>query len=94
MSEHYERLYTQLMFPQIYGMPYEDAVQLDLFDNGRQYLKTGKGTLDQANIYGKDRTQFKKGNQQGIRFISKDVEGDEDQLQLDVDQEEPADELN
>ena len=85
MEEHYERLYADLMFPQIYGMPYEDAVQLDLFDNHRNYLKTGKRTLSKANVAGTERTRFQKGNTQGIRFAKNPSTEEEDQLTLDAE---------
>lgn len=86
MEEHYERLYADIMFPMIYGMPYEAAIQLDIFDNQRDYLKTNKDVLSKANVAGKERTQFKKGNKQGMRFTAQDDE-DEEQLQLDLDGE-------
>lgn len=69
MSEHYERLYAEIMFPKIYGKKYEDAVQLNMFDDSDE-LVSDEETIDASNIQGKERTQFKKGNTQGIRFTS------------------------
>ena len=50
---------------------YEQPVQLSLDDEESDELKTNKGTLDISNKYGRERTQFKPGNKQGIRFAPK-----------------------
>ena len=88
MQENQERLYAQLMFPKLYDMPYDKAVQLDLFDNGRNYLRHSKGLLNKSNIQGKDRGKFKKGNTSGIRVCKNETTPEEDELKLDLDVEE------
>ena len=32
MEDHFERKYADLIFPKLYGMPYQKAIQLNLFD--------------------------------------------------------------
>lgn len=86
MKEHQENLYAKLMFPKLYGMPYDKAVQLDLFDNQRNYLKHNKGLLSKSNKAAVDKTLFKKGNKQGMRFTSnKEEPAEEDELKLDLE---------
>ena len=85
MSEHYERLYADIIYPRIYGKKYEDAVQLNMFDDSDE-LVSDEETIDASNIQGKERTQFKKGNTQGIRFTPNT--NDEDQIKLNFDNEE------
>lgn len=91
MAENHERLYADLIFPQLYGIKYSKAVQLDLFDKGRNYLQTGKKTIDKANEPGKKRTQFQKDkivNNQNIKKQSKKEEKPaKGQQELDLDDE-------
>jgi hypothetical protein len=83
MKRHYEKLYYDVMYPAIYGKEYNEPVQLSLDDieNNEDELMTDTDTIDTANDYNKRRTQFQKGNTQGIRFASK--EENEDQLELE-----------
>ena len=88
MQKHYERLYVDIMYPAIYGKKYEEPVQLSFDDiDSDDTLQTDSDTIDKANIYNKERTQFKKGNQQGVRFAKSD-ESDDSQLELDVEENE------
>lgn len=92
MERHYEKLYADVIYPAVYGRPYEDSVQLNFDDmsNEDDTLATDTDTIDAANEYNKRRTQFQKGNKQGIRFASDDTP-DEDQLEIDL--ENPDDQL-
>lgn len=93
MERHYERLYAEVIYPAIYGRKYTEPVQLNIHDIDNvdnDNLETDSDTIDKANDYNKQRTQFKKGNTQGIRFAKKD-EPDEDQLELEL--ENPDDQL-
>ena len=92
MEKHYEKAYADIIYPAVYGKPYEADVQLGMDDTDDLATDTDSDTLDKSNEYGRTRTQFKKGNDSGVRFSSKEVE-DEDQqaLNLDSDEEELED---
>lgn len=82
IKDHYERSYAEIIYPQLYGHEYEEPVQLSLFDKD----ELDNTDTDVANEYGRTRTQFKKGNTQGIRFVknnSSDV-SDDDQIELEL----------
>ena len=85
MEKHYKKAYSDIIYPAIYGKPYEDVVELSLFDDDE--LVTDKDTLDKANVQGREDTLFKKGNTQGQRFAKKDDVEDEDSISL-FDEEE------
>lgn len=85
MEKHYSKLYADIIYPAVYGKPYEEPVQLsidDMEDNGDD-LSTDSDTLDKANEYNKERTRFQKGNTQGIRFAPNQPKPDEDQLSIE-----------
>ena len=97
LQERQERLYQTIVFPKLYGQPYSDEVQLQLFnpDTGkkaRNYLPSSRKELQQADDDAVNRTRFKKGNKQGIRFAKNDNEGEEDQVQLDLGLEDEEEE--
>lgn len=79
IKDHYERSYTELIYPKLYGREYEEPVQLGLFDKD----ELNNMDVDQANQYGSTRTRFKKGNQSGIQF-TKNETPDDDQIELDL----------
>lgn len=79
IKDHYEKSYTELIYPQLYGREYEDPVQLGLFDKD----ELDNTDVDQANQYGSTRTRFKKGNQSGIQFTKNEVP-DDDQIELEL----------
>lgn len=71
MEKHYKRLYADVIYPAIYQKEYEEPVQLDMFDDvDNKELTTDSDTIDTSNKYAVDKTKFKKGNTQGIRFAS------------------------
>ena len=72
MEQHYQKAYADIIYPAIYGKEYEEPVQLTLFD--KDELDTDADTIDKSNVYGKNRTQFQKGNTQGVRFASSGVD--------------------
>lgn len=82
MQKHYNRQYADLIYPAIYGKEYEEPVQLQIDDNSND-LDSTRDTVDKSNEYGRTRTQFQKGNTQGIRFASKEKE-DPDQINLNI----------
>lgn len=86
MEKHYKQAYADIMYPAIYGKPYEEPVQLSFDDTGDE-LMSDEDTLDTSNEEGRTSGQFKKGNDQGIRF-EKENKPDEDQLQIDSTNED------
>lgn len=90
MEKHYQKLYADIIYPAIYERDYEEPVQLDLFDKTDLATDSDTDELDVANEYGKKRTQFQKGNEQGIRFAKSDNSTDQYKL---VDDEESFDEI-
>ena len=84
MEKHYEKLYADIIFPALFDRDYEEPVQLSIDDlEGNDELHTDTDTIDKANVYNKERTKFQKGNKQGIRFASKEV--DDDQLEMPIE---------
>ena len=90
MQRHYEKLYADVIYPAIYNKKYEEPVQLDIdnINNKENTLATDSDTIDAANKFNQDRTRFKKGNTQGVRFASNNK--DKDQLEME---ENPDDQL-
>ena len=58
MEEFMERKYADLIFPKLYNMPYNRAVQLNLFDTDDN-LKDDEEEIALSNRYGRDRTKFR-----------------------------------
>ena len=90
MEKHYQKLYADIIYPAIYERDYEEHVQLDLFDKTDLATDSDTDELDISNEFGKKRTQFQKGNEQGIRFAKSNNSPDQYKL---VDDEESSDEI-
>lgn len=84
MEKHYQKLYADIIYPAIFGKKYEEPVQLTLDDADE--LATDTDTLDTSNEYGKNRTQFQRGNTHGVRFAKEEQE-DDSQMSLDIDED-------
>ena len=89
--EHLESNYAEYIFPKIYGVKYDRAVQMNLFDTG--LLPDDEATVKaaiEAGMRGKDeRGRFSPGND--MRFRRKELvepDGDGGQLRLDLSQGE------
>lgn len=82
--DNMEYNYARYIFPKIYGMEYDKAVQLSLFDDDT--LTSDEETLNLANAIGKKRGQFKVGNQ--WRFQKKE-QPEENALGLEFKNEQP-----
>lgn len=80
MKDHSQKMYADIVYPAIYGRPYEDEVQLSIFD--KDDLDTGETDIDTSNKYARERTRFKPGNQSGVQFAK---EAPADGKQLDID---------
>ena len=59
MEEHYQRLYADVIFPRLFNMPYQRAIQLNLLDTGGGELSSGEGEIKLSNRYGRDRGKFR-----------------------------------
>ena len=82
MEKHYQKAYADIIYPSIYCKKYEKDVQLGFDDKDELASETDTDTLDTANEYSKKRTQFQKGNQQGMRFAKKITDND-DQITIE-----------
>lgn len=80
MQDYSAKMYADIIYPAIYGKPYEDEVQTSLFD--KDTLSSDEDELNRSNEYGRTRGRFKKGNQSGIQFAKSDKP---DGKQLDID---------
>lgn len=72
MEKNSPKMYADIIYPAIYKKPYEEPVQLSLFD--KDDLDTDKDTLDRANTHD-DRDsggRFTQGNKQGYKFVKSD----------------------
>lgn len=72
---HYEKAYADIIYPALYKKQYEEPVQLSIDDSDE--LETDEKTIDTANTSAVERTRFKKGNQEGVRFAPKELDDDE-----------------
>ena len=59
MEDHYQRLYADVIFPRLFNMPYQRAVQLNLFDTGSNELDSKENEIKLSNRYGRTRGQFR-----------------------------------
>lgn len=83
MEENYQRLYADVIFPKLFGMPYQRAVQLNLFDTGSNELQSGENEIRLSNRYGRERGKFRSDirinnmrNFRGPRLEQHDYEND------------------
>src|SRR5574344_1018201 len=64
-KDNMENNYGQFIFPKLYGMPYDKAIQLTLTDYDSQgelnpNLKSDEDIINMSNMIGRRRTQYKK----------------------------------
>lgn len=90
-KQNMERNYADYIFPQVYGVPYNKAIQLSLFDdpNDNGLLPSDQDTLNKVinkSLQGKDaQGKWTRGNQ--YRFQKKELDEPEEnpnQLHLDL----------
>ena len=92
MEENRQRQYADVMFPKLFGMPYEKAIQLDLFDTGENDLSSTENEIGLSNRFGRDRGKFRTdqivNNQQ--KFTKKQIppEDNPDQVKLELEPNE------
>jgi len=80
-----QRLYADYIFPKIYDMKYDRAVQLDLFDTDD--FDSSPFTLDDINKIARTSGQFKTGNQYRFQKQQKPGQEDENALELEFSEE-------
>jgi len=90
MKEHYEKLYADVMYPAIFDREYVEPVQQD-FNNeinglASDELMSDEDTIDTSNKWAKTKTQFKPGNQSGVRFAKSDSNDIDDDTVIDGQQ--------
>lgn len=91
-KDNMEYNYARFIFPVIYGMDYNKAVQMSIDNFGpdgepRDDLVSDPAILNLANAIGKRRTQFKKGNP--YRFQKKETSEPDNQLGLKFNNNQP-----
>lgn len=96
MKEHYERKYADLIFPKIFGMPYNKAVQMNLFD-ADDTLKDDADEISLSNRFGRTRTQFNKdrwvNNQRNFKFEKQTPQTTIDKPTLDLNMTRKVEEI-
>ena len=91
---HLEQAYAEYIFPKIYGIKYDKAVQMNLFYNG--FLPQDKATRDEItrqSLQGRDkRGKFSQDNQYKFKKsdTAKSMEDNPDQLKLSLDSPEKS----
>lgn len=75
MEVNFQRKYADLIFPKIFGIPYQKAVQMNLFDKDDN-LDSGENEIALSNKFGRERTRFNRdvqiNNQRNFRFNKDD----------------------
>ena len=93
MEKYQQRLYADFIFPKIFGMPYQKAIQLNLFDTN-DTLQSSERDLTLSNEYGRQRTRFRAdelvNNAKPFTKNVKEPENASGQLKLDLDNREPS----
>lgn len=59
-EEHLQKPFLKVIFPKLYGIPAEEAVESGLLDTD-EYLDSSKGMIDAINAYGRNRGKYKAG---------------------------------
>lgn len=64
MEKYMPKAFADIIFPALYGMKYDKAIQLSLFD--KDDLESDESIIDIINEYGRNRTKYKTQPQQSI----------------------------
>lgn len=83
-----QRLYADYIFPKIYGMRYDRAIQLDIFDTDD--FDSSPFTIDDINKIGRKSGQFTPGNP--YRFQKKETSEPKETLPLEFPDDENTEE--
>lgn len=85
-EKHMQKAFADIIYPQIYKKQYDGNVQTSIFDRDTLAGENDRDEIDVANQYGQKRTQFQKGNEQGIRFQSNNSNAEQTSM-LDDEQQ-------
>ena len=91
MKEHQEKLYADIIFPAVYGMPYRKAVQTGLFDleePDNTMDTTDTSNIDAANKERSIAGRFRKDRRVNNQKINQRKEPEEKTMKLDIESEE------
>ena len=72
IEKRFAKQYADIIYPAIYGRPYEEPVQTSLFDTDE--LSSDEETIDVSNEIGRTSGQFKPGNRMGARNNNNNTE--------------------
>lgn len=79
-----QKNFADFIFPKIFGMPYNKAIQLGLFDTDD--FDTSQQAIDIANKIGRTSGQYQTGKETPgqMKFTKKSVVDNPNQLKLDL----------
>lgn len=84
IKNNYENQYAKVIYPAIYGKEYTEPTQGRFDDEERaDNLIDTEDEIGKSVKFNKERTQFKKGNKQGIRFARSSKDPDQIDLVFD-----------
>lgn len=95
MKKMFERKYADIIFPKLFGIPYDKAVQLNLFDTD-DTLNSDENEISLSNKYGRERTRFRSDVQvNNMRNFggSKEPKENPNQAKLDLNMTRKIDEI-
>ena len=87
MEKHLHSMYAKVIYPAIWQKPYEDPVQMSMFDDDD--LLTDKDTIDRANVAARQKGRWEQGNQ--YRFTKQFDDKDQMKMTFDKTPEEEED---
>lgn len=87
MEKHLHSMYAKVIYPAIWQKPYEDPVQMSMFDDDD--LLTDKDTIDRANVAARQKGRWEQGNQ--YRFTKQSDDKDQMKMAFDKTPEEEED---
>lgn len=59
-EEHLQKPFLKIIFPKLYGVPADEAVENDIIDTN-EFLDSSKGMIDAINEYGRNRGKYRPG---------------------------------
>lgn len=87
MKDHFERKYADFIFPKLFGISYDKAVQLNLFDTDDN-LSSDQDEIKLSNRYGRERTRFNRNtrvnNMKNFGGKPKPIEENPNQVRLEL----------
>ena len=83
-KEYMQKNFADFIFPKIFGIPYNKAIQLGIFDTDD--FDTSQQAIDIANKIGRTSGQYQAGKETPgqMKFTKKSVVDNPNQLKLDL----------